>query len=337
MKIALSYDDVLLVPQYSEIESRKKDVSLVVDIGKFQFSHPIIPANMKTVAGITLLKNSIARGGLSILNRIDSSLDVQCDQIKTLKFYFGDTTTSSFLAPSIGVKDSDLENAKVFADMGCKIICVDIAHGHSKHCLDMCGKVSKLFDLVIAGNVATARGARQLWDSGASVVKCGIGSGRICTTRMETGNGVPQLSAIMDVASVRRRGEYLIADGGIVHTKDCVLALCFADMVMAGGMFAATEEAPGNIVEINGVMHKEYKGSSTYKTSHKEGVEALVPVTGTFEAVLRRALEGIRSGCSYQGVTNLVDLKDSPELVQITHAGRIESGPHNVLISSVQA
>jgi IMP dehydrogenase len=193
--------------------------------------------------------------------------------------------------------------------------------------------------LLIAGNVATEEGAESLWLAGADVVKVGVGSGSICTTRIETGNGVPQLSAIMYANAAKQRVEsklegsrniYFISDGGIKIPADICKALCFADMVMAGNIFAGTDEAPGDIIDIDGHAYKSYVGSSTHKDSRKEGVEALVPYKGPTEKILTRFLEGLQSCCSYQGVSKVRELKINPKFVRITNSGLIESHPHDV-------
>jgi IMP dehydrogenase len=200
---------------------------------------------------------------------------------------------------------------------------------------------------VIAGNVATGEGARRLWTAGADVVKVGVGPGSLCTTRIETGNGVPQLTALMDVSEVQRqlneleRTKYpnekkrvfpFIADGGIKSAGDIVKALCFADMVMVGNMFAGCEEAPGDRIIIDRVSYKKYVGSSTHKTNHIEGVAALVPYKGAVSEILTKLREGLVSGCSYQGAHNLEELKDNPVFIRITNAGLKESHPHDVII-----
>lgn len=162
----------------------------------------------------------------------------------------------------------------------------------------------------------------------------------LCTTRVETGNGVPQLSALMDVFQSRKyyynqdpdsyNKKYIIADGGIKSAGDCVKALCFSDMVMVGNMFSGTDETPGEVLRVNGVACKEYVGSSTHKTSHIEGVAALVPTKGSAKDILDKLLQGIKSGCSYQGCYSVDRLQQiSPTFVKITSAGLKESHPHN--------
>lgn len=169
----------------------------------------------------------------------------------------------------------------------------------------------------------------------------------LCTTRIETGNGVPQITALMDVAEAQKniiefyktkdepgttRQFPFIADGGIKNSGDIVKSLCFADMVMVGNLFAGCDEAPGSVVNIDGRRYKEYVGSSTYKTNRIEGVAAMASYKGPFKNVLTKLLEGLESGCSYQGANNLTELKDNPQFIKISNAGLKESHPHDVLL-----
>jgi len=341
----LTFDDVLLVPQHSDITSRSKDVDISVRWGGLHFAHPIIPANMKTVTGEEMAVKIIKSGGLAILHRF---MDEK-EQLLTANKLFDDHG-NEHLAMSVGVKPSDREMVSRFRDAGIRNICIDVAHGDSNMCTDMIAWIkSKYPDMfVIAGNVATGEGARRLWTAGTDVVKVGVGPGSLCTTRIETGNGVPQLTALMDVAEVQRQLNELertrtypiekrrkfpfIADGGVKNSGDVIKALCFADMVMAGNLFAGCEETPGRRVEIDKVVYKEYVGSSTHKTNHIEGVAALVPTKGSYMSVLTKLLEGLTSGCSYQGAHNLEELKDNPVFIRITNAGLKESHPHDVII-----
>lgn len=341
IKESISFDDVLLVPKYSEIESRASvdlSVTFTKNNNSFVFSMPIVPANMKTVTGKHMAQYIARRGGLAILHRfmsVNDQIDILKDIISENESY------ANHVGLSVGVKSEDKDIVDRFVCNGAKIICIDIAHAHSLSAARMCEYISKNYKdvLLIAGNVATREGAQSLWLSGADVVKVGVGSGSICTTRIETGNGVPQLSAIMDVDCARQsmqkqlgkdRNIYFMSDGGIKIPADICKALCFADMVMAGNIFAGTDEAPGDIIDIDGHSYKSYVGSSTHKDSRKEGVEALVPYKGPAEKILTRFLEGLQSCCSYQGVSKVSDLKIDPQFVKITNSGLIESHPHDV-------
>ena len=338
----LCFDDVLLVPQHSEVGSRS-DVDISVNWGGLHFKHPIIPANMMTVTGNEMAIEIIKSGGLAILHRF---MD-ETEQIRIAKKVFDDHGNEHF-AVSIGVKSNDREMVAKFRQAGVRIICIDIAHGDSKQCIDMTKWIKDKWSdmIVIAGNVSTGAAAERLWRAGADIVKVGVGPGSLCTTRVETGNGVPQLTALMDISLVRlalamhnkvgyptiNRPMYIIADGGIKSAGDVVKALCFADMVMVGNLFAGCTETPGKTLIIDGVSYKEYVGSSTHKANHVEGVAALVPTKGTYQSVLTKLLEGLRSGCSYQGCLNLKELRDNPEFIRITNAGLKESHPHDVIL-----
>jgi IMP dehydrogenase len=341
----LTFDDVLLVPQHSDIGSRSKDVDISVKWGGLHFAHPIIPANMKTVTGEEMAVKIIKSGGLAILHRFME----EKEQLAVSNRIFDNHGNENF-AVSVGVKPNDREMVGRFRDAGIRTVCIDIAHGDSVHCTEMISWIKAKYSdvLVIAGNVATGSGARRLWEAGADVVKVGVGPGSLCTTRIETGNGVPQLTALMDVAETQRQLNELertrtypgekrryyrfISDGGIKSAGDIVKALCFADMVMVGNLFAGCEEAPGDRIVIDGVSYKKYVGSSTHKTNHIEGVAALVPYKGAVSDILTKLIEGLRSGCSYQGAHNLDDLKDNPVFIKITNAGLKESHPHDVII-----
>lgn len=340
MQESLTFDDVLLVPQYSDIESRSEvDVSVKLSKG-IETKHPLIPANMKTIAEIDMCRAMYQSGGMSIVHRFMSIEDQIAIPTKLAKEF--DSNVWNFVGLSVGVKKEDYNTVDLFAKSGAKILCVDVAHGHSKLCIDMCKYIASKYPnmFLIAGNVATAEGAMALWRVGVDAVKVNVGSGALCTTRIETGNGVAALSAIMDVAKANTRWKnniwtdvrlprrFIIADGGVKSAGDCVKALCFADLVMCGSLFAGTDECPGNILEEDGFRYKEYVGSSTHKSSRIEGVRARVPVKGKVSDVLQHLKDGIQSGCSYQGAHNLTELKSRPQFVRITNAGLIESHPH---------
>jgi IMP dehydrogenase len=333
IKKSLSYDDVLLVPKYSEILSRST-VDTTVKLGDFSFNHPIIPANMKTVTGEDMAEFIYHSKGLAILHRF-MTLDEQINIIR--KIYDKYSDASNYIAVSVGVKKEDEENISKFLEAGVKIFCIDVAHGDSSQCINMIKHIKSFrispSPFVIAGNVATGAGAKRLWDSGADAVKVGIGPGSLCSTRVETGNGVAQLSAIEEVYNIRKdnnlTSKYIIADGGIKYAGDVVKSLCFSDMTMIGNLFSGTNETPGTTLHVNGVACKEYAGSSTHKTTHIEGVSALVPIKGSAAEILDKLLQGLKSGCSYQGCNKVKDLQNDPEFIEITSSGLKESHPHN--------
>lgn len=338
IKTAYCYDDVLLVPKPSGISSRS-DVDLSVDLGKgIVLDIPVVSANMKNVTETAMVSRLSELGGLAILHRFFEN-----DEALLLVFLNSVVKAcvpQERLGASIGVQEKDKHLAAKLVEAGCKIICIDVAHGDSKLAFAMTEYIAKTYPevLLIAGNVATGAAANRLALHGANVVKVGIGPGSICSTRIETGNGVPQLTALEDVykASLRSPGDRkfkIIADGGISKAGDIVKALCFSDAVMLGSMLAGTDEAPGNaFIGADGKRYKQYEGSSTHKNKHVEGVRALVPAKGPVDAIIDHLMAGLRSGCSYQGCDNLVDLKKDPQFVAISFAGLKESHPHSVVI-----
>jgi IMP dehydrogenase len=255
---------------------------------------------------------------------------------------------------AIGVRPDDLERAAACVNAGADVLVVDIAHGHADHALQMVRSLKQRFPEVevVGGNVATAAGVRDLAAAGADAVKVGVGSGSICITRLVTGFGVPQLTAIMDCAeAAREAGVPLIADGGVRTGGDLTKALAAgADTAMVGSLLAGTEESPGASVMREGRRYKVVRGmaSLTANVDRKaieqggevdpeewervvpEGVEAVVPYRGAAADVLHQLVGGLRSGLSYAGATNLAELQQNAEFIRISAAGVAESGAHDV-------
>ena len=258
------------------------------------------------------------------------------------------------VAAAIGVRLSDLKRAEACAAAGVDVLIVDIAHGHSDHAIGMVRELKKRFaDVeVIAGNVATAQGVRDLAEAGVDAVKVGVGSGSIFTTRIVTGFGVPQLTAIVDCAEAARALDLpLIADGGIRNGGDLTKALAAgADTAMVGSLFAGTEESPGASIVRDGQRFKVVRGMASLSANVErqaiekgngaepieweqvvpEGVEAVVPYRGSVADMLHQLVGGLRSGLSYAGATNIAELQQNAEFVTITPAGARESGSHDV-------
>jgi IMP dehydrogenase len=257
---------------------------------------------------------------------------------------------------AIGVRADDLDRAAACVNAGADVLVVDIAHGHSEHALRMVRGLKQRFPEVdvVGGNVATAAGVRDLAEAGADAVKVGVGSGSICITRVVTGFGVPQLTAIMDCAEAAQAlGVPLIADGGVRTSGDLTKALAAgADSVMLGGLLAGTEESPGASVMRDGRRYKVVRGmaSLTANVDRKaieqggevdveeweqvvpEGVEAVVPYRGSAADVLHQLVGGLRSGLSYAGATTLAELRQNAEFIRMSAAGVRESGAHDVQV-----
>ncbi len=254
---------------------------------------------------------------------------------------------------AVGVRPSDLDRAAACVAAGADALVVDIAHGHSDHAINMVCELKVRFPEVevIAGNVATAEGVRDLAEAGADAVKVGVGSGSICITRVVTGFGVPQLTAIMDCAEAAQAlGVPLIADGGVRNSGDLTKALAAgADTTMVGSLLAGTEESPGASVVRDGQRFKVVRGMASltanvdrqamdqgdvdiedWERVVPEGVEAVVPYRGAVEDILHQLVGGLRSGLSYAGATSLRELQANAEFIRITPAGVKESGAHDV-------
>ena len=260
------------------------------------------------------------------------------------------------VAAGIGVTADSMQRAEALVNAGVDAIVIDTAHGHSKGVVGVLQQVKKSFPQidVVVGNIATGEAARYLVDNGADAVKVGIGPGSICTTRIIAGIGVPQLSAVYDVAkALQGTGVPLIADGGIRYSGDIVKALAAgAYSVMLGGMFAGVEESPGDTIIFNGRKFKAYRGMGSLEAMEKgskdryfqnnvtdakklvpEGIAARVPFKGSLFEVIYQMLGGLRAGMGYCGAPTIEDLHHA-QFVRITGAGVAESHPHDVTITS---
>lgn len=332
----LTFDDVLLVPGYNGIRSRNLVTTSVKVAGRL-FDIPIVSSNMDTITGTAMAQLMAKEGGLALLHRFQSI----ADNVKMFK----EAGDPKHVGISIGIGADGLARAEALVAAGAEIICVDVAHGHSKEVNRTIRELRTKFSdsiMIIAGNVATYAGADYLAAAGADVIKVGIGSGSVCTTRIKTGFGMPQLTAIMQCSKIDRP---IIADGGIRHPADCVKALAAgADFVMLGGMLSGTDETPGEVIEntgSDGKVHrfKRFRGMASreaqedfmgqmqeWKTA--EGVAIEVACKGPAKAILQDILGGIRSGMTYCGAEEIRDLKRKAQFIEITHAGKVEGTPH---------
>ena len=252
---------------------------------------------------------------------------------------------------AVGIREGYIERARALVEAGVDVLVVDVAHGHSDRVLNVVRKLKKELSQVdvIAGNVATPEGTKDLIDAGSDAVKVGIGSGSICITRIVTGAGVPQLTAVLECAeAARESGVPIIADGGIRNSGDITKALATgASSVMIGSMLAGTEESPGVTVMRNGRKYKIHRGMASVGASMKrgteeaedeaalleyvaEGIEAFVPYRGTSHEILAQLAGGIRSGLSYCGAKTLIELRQNASFVRLTSAALKESYPHDV-------
>jgi IMP dehydrogenase len=330
VKEALSFDDVLLVPQYSDIMSRRT-VDLSTELSSdLVFDLPVISSPMDTVTESKMASSMAACGGFGIIHRYNT-IPEQVGLVRE---------TTGIVSAAIGVAGDYLERASALVESGVKILCVDIAHGH--HLL-MEAALKRLKDMfgdsvhLMAGNVATLQATNDLARWGANSVRVGIGGGSICSTRLVSGHGVPTFHSILECSRTEHDIK-IIADGGIKTTGDMVKALAAgADFVMVGSMLAGTKETPGEIfVGAEGKQYKVYRGMASGaaqkawrgKTSTPEGVSTTIPYKGPVHLILDDIRGGISSGLSYTGATTLMELRVNAEFIKQTKAGQEESFTH---------
>lgn len=334
----LTFDDVLLIPGYNGIKSRQ-NVTTQVELRGLSLSIPLLSSNMDTITGFEMANAIADLGGMGILHRF-CTIEANVQMFESVKH-------KKVTGISIGIGKDGIERAEALVAKGAYVICVDVAHGHSKEVNRTIRSLRELFKenvLVIAGNVATYAGADYLAAAGADIIKVGIGSGSVCTTRIKTGFGVPQLSALQDCRKVDR---ILISDGGTRFPGDIVKALAAgADLVMLGGMLSGTDETPGSVIErqekdgskkkykqFRGMASREAQedfmgGMSEWKTA--EGVAVQVVYKGSVRNVIQDILGGLRSGLTYCGASTIKDLQRKAQFMEITPAVRIEGSPHAI-------
>jgi len=328
MKQALTYDDVLLVPQYSDIKSRK-EVNIGNDLDKrWRLKMPIISSPMDTVTESDMSNAMCNAGGLGIIHRYNT-IKEQCDLVR--KCNWG--------GAAVGVTGDYLKRAVNLFEVGVNVLCIDVAHGHHILMKDAITAIKEeLGDMVhiMAGNVATLQGFNDLSDWGADSIRCNIGGGSICSTRIQTGHGLPGLQTIIDCAQSDRDTK-IIADGGIRSSGDIVKALAAgADFVMLGSMLAGTAESPGEKVATMAGSKKKYRGMASKdaqmdwrgKYSSNEGVSTLVDFKGPVSLILNDLANGIKSGLSYSGCRTIAELQSKAHFVRQTNAGLGESHTH---------
>jgi IMP dehydrogenase len=336
----LSFDDVLLVPTYSEVRSRlSPDASTY--IGNTKLKIPMISSPMDTVTGPAMASELGSHGAMGVVHRF-SSIREQIDSLREVSEHPSDVP----VVAAVGVGREGRERfLSMKNEMGSIIdwIAIDIANGHSILMKEMVDFVKDNSDYqIMAGNVATGDGFAYLADAGVNAVRASIGSGAICSTRIMTGFGVPLLSTIVDCQRVRtENASYkdvsIIADGGIRYPSDMVKSIVAgADAVMAGGLFAGTIESPGDVVNIDGRLMKVYRGAASREIQEDkrgglkpgtcaEGVSTHIPLEGKAKYVLDEFMGGLRSGMSYANAMTLDELRENASFIKITNAGLAES------------
>ncbi len=348
IKEALTFDDVLLLPQYSSILPSETDISLNFT-NKIRLRVPFLSSAMDTVTESKMATAIALAGGIGVIHRNLIIKDQVREIIKVKR-------KKLIVGAAVGTSGNDLERAKSLIHNGCDLIVIDTAHGHSEKVLRTLDKIKKIKGKtpICVGNIATALAAKKLYNSGADIIKVGIGPGSICTTRMVSGIGVPQISAIMEVKkALKNKRVKIISDGGIKFSGDIAKALAAgADAIMMGSIFAGTNESPGKKFKIKGKLYKQYRGMGSigamssgsanryfqknFKDKSKfvpEGVEGRVEFKGSVSKIIYQLEGGLRSSMGYIGAKNLSQIEKNAKFIKITKAGFYESMVHSVEIT----
>jgi len=366
MKQSVCFDDVLLVPQYSEIESRTKvDLSVsgfddkVASLisGYPDLTCPIVGSPMDTVIGPISAALLDELGGFGILHRyctIDEAVNSFLKVVELRKTPENVSLVTNYRLPNvmvaIGATGDFLERANALYDAGCRAFCIDVAHGHHSSVKSALTLMRNKFgsDIhIMTGNVATLEAFNDLADWGSSSIRVGVGGGSMCSTRIRTGHGIPTLQSVMDCGK-SDRDVYLVADGGIRNSGDAVRALASgADMLMLGSILAGHDESPGELVDEKGMTYKtkphagvplfkKFRGMASKeaqmswrgRVSVVEGESTMIPYKGSMRTTITEMLDGIRSGLSYSGARTIRELRGKARFVTVTPQGVQENKPH---------
>ena len=346
IKEALTFDDVTLVPKYSEVLPSDVDTSIKLT-ENLKLKIPLLSSAMDTV---TESKMAIAigmAGGIGVIHR-NLEIKKQVEEIRKVK------KRKLLIGAAVGAGPNEHKRALQILKEGVDLIVVDTAHGHTKKVSEIVKLIKKVKNkntALCAGNIATPEAAKFLLNLGVDIIKVGIGPGSICTTRLVAGIGVPQLSAILSVRNgIKKKNVKIISDGGIKYSGDLAKAFAAgADAVMIGSLFAGTDETPGKVIKKNGVLYKSFRGMGSVGAMNKgsadryfqskqkdiskyvpEGVEGFVKYKGEVQNIVHKLIGGLRSSMGYLGCKQIKYLRNKPKFVKITKAGFYESMVHNV-------
>lgn len=341
-ELAYSFDDVLLVPKFSRINSRS-EVDLSTQITpNIKIENPLISSNMSSITNAKFAVALGKAGGLGVIPRF-ASVEEEAKEVAKVK------KENVMVGAAVGVKEGNTKRAELLVKAGVDLLVLDVAHGHMLQAIEMTKMLKQIFkDQVglVSGNAATYEAANDLFNAGADCVKVGVGPGSTCITRTQTGCGVPQITAVLECArAAKKHNKSLICDGGMKTSGDVVKGLAAgASAVMTGHLFAGIKETAGKTIIKNGVTYKEYNGStslaekekrSAEAVKHIEGVESFVPYKGDLNTNLKDMLDNIRSGLSYTGSYNIKELWKNARFIKVSPLGFKENGAHDVNVKMV--
>tara|TARA_B100000131_G_scaffold218025_1_gene209540 strand:+ start:502 stop:1515 length:1014 start_codon:yes stop_codon:yes gene_type:complete len=335
MKQYLTYDDVQILPKYSEIKHRSICNTETRITKNYKLDIPIVSSPMDTVTEYEMAYEMSRLGGMGIVHRF-MSIEEQTKIINELNTHM--------VGAAIGVTGDFIERAYELINVGCPIICIDVAHGHHKLVKEAMRRLKNEIKgnvEILVGNIATKESARDLCEWGADGLRIGIGGGSLCSTRVQTGVGVPMVSSILDCVSVADDYDVpCMADGGIRSVGDvCKGLACGSDTIMLGSLLSGTKETPGSITKQgqwpNEVLQKKYRGSASLDSKidrgeekNVEGYSTTISYKGKVKRVISDIIDGIRSSMSYVGAESIIDYHSKAELIKITNAGIVEAKPH---------
>ena len=343
MKYAYTFDDIQIIPAYSEVESRSQCNLTTRFTKQYKLGTPLVASPMDTVTEYNMAIAIASHGGVGIVHRF-MSIEKQANQVRKIK------EQEKLVSAAIGATGDYKERAQELVNAGAIVLLIDVAHGNTKQVRDAitwCKQNLPNYVDVIAGNVATDDGAKNLAKWGADAIRVGIGNGSLCETRIRTGIGIPQVTALIEsIRAVEESGidVPIIADGGIRMTGDVAKALSLgADSVMLGSLLAGTRESPGEIHRMgiwpNEQLFKKYRGSASAEVKQVHGLEEknvegnskLIPYKGKVERIVSDISDGVRSAMSYVDATTIEEFQAKSEHILITQNGLIEAKPHLLL------
>ena len=346
IKEALTFDDVTLVPKYSEILPSEVDTSIKLT-NNLKLRIPLLSSAMDTVTESKMAIAIAKAGGLGVIHR-NLDIKTQISEIKKVKI------KKLLVGAAVGAGPSEFKRADAILKENIDMIVVDTAHGHTKKVSEIIKFIKKRKNkktALCAGNIATPDAAKFLLKLGVDIIKVGIGPGSICTTRLVAGIGVPQLSAILTVRNgVKNKNIKIISDGGIKYSGDLAKAFAAgADAVMVGSLFAGTDETPGKLIKRGGKLFKSFRGMGSVGAMNKgsadryfqskqkdiskyvpEGVDGFARYKGKVEKIIFKLIGGLKSSMGYLGSKQIKYLRNKPQFVKFTKAGFYESMVHNV-------